>query len=156
MLLSGIALELIFSVLKPAALRLALLIILALPGIYSIVRLHPYQYTYYNSFAGGTRGAFRRFELDYWFTSYHEAALWLNKNAPANSNLGGDGPTYLLEMYLRPDLNLRPKSNPDQQYDYFLSTSRYNEDLTSYPSAKVIHSIERDGAVLTVIKQPSQ
>jgi 4-amino-4-deoxy-L-arabinose transferase-like glycosyltransferase len=156
MLLSGLALEPIFSALKPAALRFVLLIVLALPGIYSIVRLHPYQYTYYNSFAGGNRGAFRRFELDYWFTSYHEAALWLNKNAPANSKIGGDGPTYLLDAYLRPDLNLRPKSNLDEQYDYFLSTSRYNEDLTSYPSAKVIHSIERDGAVLTVIKQPSQ
>ena len=40
-------------------------------------------------------------------------------------------------------------------YDYFISTSRYNQDLTSYPKAKVIYSVERAGAVLAVIKQLS-
>jgi hypothetical protein len=132
-----------------------LLLILTFPGIHAIVRLHPYQYIYYNSFVGGTGGALRRFELDYWFTAYSEAALWLNENVPTNATIGGDGPTYLLYSYLRPDLNLLDKSKPGDQYDYFISTSRYNEDLTSYPDAKVIHSIGRDGAVLTVIKQLS-
>ena len=154
-LLSGLALDMIFSILKPAALRFALLIVLAFPGVYAIARLHPYQYIYYNSFMGGTGGALRRFELDYWFTSYREAALWLNKNAPANANFGGDGPTYLLEPYLRSDLKLQPTSDPGEPYDYFISTSRYNQDLTSYPDAKVIYSVERDGAVLAVIKQLS-
>jgi hypothetical protein len=93
--------------------------------------------------------------LDYWFTSYREAALWLNKNAPANAKIRGDGPTYLLEPYLRPDLKLQPTGNPGEPYDYFISTSRYNQDLTSYPDAKVIYSVERDGAVLAVIKQLS-
>jgi hypothetical protein len=154
-LLSGLALDLIFSSLKPVALRFALLILLAFPGIHAIVRLHPYEYVYYNSFASGPRGAFRRFELDYWATSYHEAALWLNKNAPAKAKIGGDGPTYLVDMYLRPDLQLQEKNHPNEQYDYFISTSRYNEDLTSYPDAKVIYSVGRDGAVLAVIKQLS-
>jgi hypothetical protein len=154
-LLSGLALDMFFSILKPALLRLILLLILAFPGIYAIVRLHPYQYIYYNSFTGGTGGALRRFELDYWFTSYHQVALWLNTNVPANANVGGDGPTYLLEQYLRPDLTLQPASNPNQPYDYFISTSRYNQDSTSYPDAKVIYSVERDGAILAVIKQLS-
>lgn len=154
-LLAGLALDDILFILKPTALRLALLLILTYPGIHAIVRLHPYQYVYYNSFVGGTGGALRRFELDYWFTAYSEAALWLNENVPANATIGGDGPTYLLYSYLRPDLNLLDKSKPGGQYDYFISTSRYNEDLTSYPDAKVIHSIGRDGAVLTVIKQLS-
>lgn len=154
-LLAGLALNFIFSILTPVALRLALLFILAFPGIYAIIRLHPYQYVYYNSLIGGTEGALRRFELDYWFTAYAEAARWLNKNVPANSRIGGDGPTYLLEPYLRPGLKLQDLGNPDKQADYFLSTSRYNQDLTSYPDAKIIHSIERDGAILTVIKQLS-
>ncbi len=154
-LLAGLALDWAFSVLKPTALRLALLIVLAFPGVYAIIQLHPYQYVYYNSFVGGTGGALRKFELDYWFTAYSEAARWLNKNVPANAKIGGDGPTYLLDMYLRSDLKLPDKNNPNEQYDYFTSTSRYNQDLTSYPDTKVIYSIERDGAVLTVIKQLS-
>ena len=154
-LLSGLSLDMIFSILKPAILRLALLLILAFPGIYAIVRLHPYQYLYYNSFMGGTGGALRRFELDYWFTSYREVGLWLNTNVPANAKIGGDGPTYLLEPYLRPDLKLQPASNPNEGYDYFITTSRYNQDSTSYPDAKVIYSVERDGAILAVVKQLS-
>ena len=154
-LLAGLALNSIFSVLRPVALRLTLLLILAFPGIYAIIRLHPYQYVYYNSLIGGTAGALRRFELDYWFTAYSEAARWLNKNVPADARIGGDGPTYLLEPYLQPGLKLQDINNTDKQVDYFISTSRYNQDLTSYPDAKVIHSIERDGAILTVIKQLS-
>jgi len=154
-LLGGLALNSIFSVLRPVALRLTLLLILAFPGIYAIIRLHPYQYVYYNSLIGGTAGALRRFELDYWFTAYSEAARWLNKNVPADARIGGDGPTYLLEPYLQPGLKLQDINNTDKQVDYFISTSRYNQDLTSYPDAKVIHSIERDGAILTVIKQLS-
>lgn len=155
-LLAGFALDYIFTMLKPVALRLVLLVLLAFPGIYAIIRLHPYQYIYYNSFASGPRGAFRKFEMDYWGTSYHEAALWFNKNAPVNAKIIGADPADLLDTYLRADLRLRQKSDPNEQYDYFVSTSRYNEDLTRYPDAKVVYSVERDGAVLAVIKQPPQ
>jgi hypothetical protein len=154
-LLAGFALDLIFSVLKPTVLRLILLIALALPGTYAIVQLHPYQYIYYNSFVGGTGGAFRAFEMDYWFTSYRQSALWLNANVPLNASIGGSGPTNLLYVYLRPDLNRQHTSTGDEQYDYFVSTSRYNEDLTLHPDANVIYSLARDGAVLAVIKQLS-
>jgi hypothetical protein len=41
-----------------------------------------------------------------------------------------------------------------EHYDYVVSTSRYNLDLTSYPVARVVHTISREGAVLAVIKQP--
>ena len=38
-----------------------------------LVRIHPYQYVYYNAFAGGVRGAFCQYEYDYWGMSYPEA-----------------------------------------------------------------------------------
>ena len=152
-LLAGLALDWIYSRLQPVALRLALLLALALPGIYAIVQLHPYQYVYYNSLAGGTGGASRKFELDYWLTSYHEAALWLNENAPANAKVGANGPAYLLAPYLRRDLSPQLSNNPDENYDYFVNTSRYNQDLTFYPAARVVYSIERHGAVLAAVKQ---
>jgi hypothetical protein len=40
----------------------------------TMFRIHPYQYAYYNSLAGGLRGAAGRYELDYWATSYKELA----------------------------------------------------------------------------------
>ena len=45
---------------------------LALPVIEQ-VRLHPYQYTYFNSIAGGVAGADERYMLDYWGLSFKEA-----------------------------------------------------------------------------------
>ncbi|MEP6896229.1 MAG: hypothetical protein ABI986_11540, partial [Chloroflexota bacterium] len=53
--------------------RAVLLLALIAPGILGIIQLHPYEYTYYNSFVGGTSGAFRNYETDYWLTCYKEA-----------------------------------------------------------------------------------
>lgn len=39
-----------------------------------MVRLHPYQYTYYNRFAGGVAGARGRYMLDYWGLSLTQAS----------------------------------------------------------------------------------
>jgi Dolichyl-phosphate-mannose-protein mannosyltransferase len=45
----------------------------ALPAI-EFVRLHPYQYTYFNHIAGGVAGADDRYMLDYWGLSLKQAA----------------------------------------------------------------------------------
>jgi hypothetical protein len=42
--------------------------------------LHPYEYTYFNRLiAGGMGQANQRFEMEYWGTSFREAADWLNE-----------------------------------------------------------------------------
>jgi hypothetical protein len=42
--------------------------------------LHPYEYTYFNRLiAGGLEQANQRFEMEYWGTSFREAANWLNE-----------------------------------------------------------------------------
>lgn len=136
--------------------RIWLIALAVLPGLVGIVRLHPYEYIYYNSFVGGERGAFRRFELDYWGISYREAAAWLNENAPPGANVWVEGPAHLLHMYLRQDLNLYSAYEAEraERYDFVVATSRYDLDLIAYPQAPIVYRIERDGAVLTVIKQP--
>lgn len=136
--------------------RAVLIALAMLPGLVGILRLHPYEYIYYNTFIGGERGALRRFELDYWGISYREAAGWLNENAPPGANVWVEGPAHLLHMYLREDLNLYSTYEAEraEQYDFVVATSRYDLDLVSYPTAPVVYSIERGGAVLTVIKRP--
>jgi hypothetical protein len=49
---------------------------LALPVIH-MVRLHPYQYAYFNPLAGGVAGARDRYMLDYWGLSFKQAAQGL-------------------------------------------------------------------------------
>ena len=43
----------------------------------TLVRLHPYENLSYNALVGGFPGAFRRYDLDYWFNSMPEAIRML-------------------------------------------------------------------------------
>jgi hypothetical protein len=151
-LLTGLA----FQKLRQPALQAAIIGLLALPGILGGIQLHPYEYIYYNSFIGGVHGAFRKFEMDYWGTSYREAADYLNQVAPANDTVWVEGPAHLLQLYARPDLKIYStyEATRADHYDYVVAISRYNLDLTSYPDAPVVHAIQRDGSTLTVIKSP--
>ena len=144
----------VFEKVKWRIWQIALIALVVLPGLISIIRLHPYEYVYYNTFIGGEAGALRRFELDYWGTSYREAADWLNESAPLEANVWVDGPAHLLDMYLREDLNLYSTYEAEraEQYDYVVSTTRYDLDLKSYPDAEIVYSIERGGGLLAVIK----
>jgi hypothetical protein len=133
-----------------------LILLLITPGIVSIIKLHPYEYTYYNSLTGGLGGAFRKFELDYWGTSYRELALELNRLASPKSTVWVEGPTHLLDMYARPDLRLYSTYEAERadHYDYVVTLSRLQADQLVYPNAPVIFSVTREGAVLAVIKKP--
>ena len=136
------------------------LLILAavLPGILGGAHLHPYEYIYYNSLAGGVHGAEHRFELDYWGTSYRQAALELNRLARPNADLWVEGPAHLIETYARPDLRIYSTYESDRldHYDYVVALARYGMDLKSHPEAEVIYSVTRDGAVLSVVKKAEQ
>ena len=44
-----------------------------------MVELHPYEYIYYNAFAGGVAGAAGRYDLDYWGLSLAEATRDLER-----------------------------------------------------------------------------
>ncbi len=146
----------VFEKIKRPALQAILIGVLVLPGIIDGAQLHPYEYIYYNRFIGGVQGAYRRFELDYWGTSYRAAAEWLNQNAPANAPIWVEGPTHLLQLYVRPDLKIFStyEAERSDHYDYVVATTRDNVDQQSYPEAAILYQITREGAVLTVIKQP--
>jgi len=63
---------------RPAAVAAGLAILLGLLApIAGMVRLHPYQYAYFNWFAGGTRAADDRFMLDYWGLALKQASQQL-------------------------------------------------------------------------------
>jgi hypothetical protein len=78
---TGFVFEFLIDYITSLWLCAALILALLLPGIFSIVQLHPYQYTYYNSFIGGTKGASRQYETDYWLTCY--MTLWMNLTRPS-------------------------------------------------------------------------
>lgn len=148
--------SLVFEKIRQIPLQAALIALAVLPGLVGIVRLHPYEYMYYNTYIGGEKGAFRRFELDYWGTSYRKAADWMNEHANPGANVWVDGPAHLLEMYLQDGFHLFSSYEEERadHYDYVVSPTRYNLDLNSYPEAHIVHRVEKNGVPLAVIKQP--
>ena len=50
-----------------------------------MVRLHPYEYTYFNRLAGGVAGAHGRYMLDYWGLSFKQASQGLPPSSPSGT-----------------------------------------------------------------------
>ncbi len=153
----GVALEVLFPRMKREWLKTLFLGVLILPGLYADVTLHPYQYIYYNSFVGGEAGAFRKFEFDYYGTSYREAARYVNQVAPLGAAVViTPGAFAIFAEYARPDLKMSGLSDlrPDTHYDFIVLDSNNNEDLTVCPSIRPVKTIAREGAILAVVKAP--
>lgn len=150
-LLAGLGMEVLLARLTKPALRLSLAGLLILPGLLAGVRLHPYQYIYYNSFAGDVNN---RFELDYWAISYRQAMEYVNSVAPANSNIMVAGPGQAAELYAREDLTVLSDDAPTTEtFAYAIVTTRYDFDSRLYLNGEIVYVIERDGAALSVVKR---
>jgi hypothetical protein len=82
--------------------------------------------------------------------------LELNKIALPNSTVWLEGPTHIFETYSRPNMKIYSTYEVERadHYDYVVTLSRHQDDLSVYPNAPVIFSVTRDGAVLAVIKKP--
>ncbi|MDR0712303.1 MAG: phospholipid carrier-dependent glycosyltransferase [Prevotellaceae bacterium] len=62
----------------------ALPLLLLLSPIAFIVRNHPYEYVYFNRFAGGIKAAFGSYEMDYYYHSTREASEWIKTDVAKN------------------------------------------------------------------------
>ena len=156
-ILVGLALEQIKSVLKKPIFFVLVLVFLSMPGWLASFHLYPYQYIYYNSFIGGPQGAFRRYETDYWMTSFREATAYVNSVAPENARLIVWGAVDSASRYARPDLIVDPykgaRFDPITGYDFAIITSRGERDARAYGDAKNIFLVEKDGVTMSVVKK---
>ena len=144
------------QLIQPVWLRAGLILILLLPGLVGIVQLHPYEYTYYNSFIGGTDRAFRQFETDYWLTCYKEAVEGLDQTLDEPINLYVHREAYIAGYYADENITiheLRGALNNVKPGDYVLINTRTNEDRRVFKGAPPILQIARGDAVFCIIKR---
>jgi len=131
-------------------------LVLLAPGIYEAARLHPYEYTYYNSFIGGTAGAFRHYETDYWLTCYKEAVEQLNQIGTQPIRLYVHREAEVAQPYAAQNLTVLDERGAEDQIrtgDYVLVNTRTNEDQRTFRDAPTILSIGRAGATFCVVKE---
>ncbi len=131
---------------------------LLLTGV-DMVRLHPYQYIFFNRlFAGGLKTASRSYETDYWGASYKEGVEWLVAHYPVQpghrpkvaSCLHPVSTSYFLPRdrfeFVGSYHGDRPLSG---RPDIFLATTRWGCDQNG--TGRVLHTVTRMGAPLLFV-----
>ena len=153
---TGFAFDFLIDYIDSSWLYAGLMFLLLVPGILGMLRLHPYEYTYYNSFIGGTGGAFRQYETDYWLTCYKEAAEALNQELTRPVNLYVHREAYIADYYANKNLavhELRGAMDQVLPGDYVLVNTRTNEDRRLFKDASPVLQIGRGNAIFCEIKQ---
>lgn len=147
----------------PHRATVAVAVLLLASSLPRMVRLHPYQYTYYNAFVGGTRGASDTYETDYWLFSYAALARWVADHPCATGRpprilLAGDrnavspAAAYLPEGsrlgFIREPTTL---SKLPDYYDYYIATTRYALDV-NFPQTPIVTYEGREGAIFAIVR----
>jgi hypothetical protein len=149
------ALELLLRRLSRLWMWLALAFFVLAPGVAGIVILHPYEYSYFNSFVGGTGGAFRHYETEYWLTCYKESVEHLNDMVSEPIRLFVHREAAVAAPYAAPHVTVleeRGSKQTIQAGDFILVNTRTNEDLRTFRDAPEILNVGRAGATFCIIK----
>jgi hypothetical protein len=136
-------------------LALALTAILAALAVADAVRLHPYQYLYFNrSVAGGLAGASRDYELDYWGATGREAVAWVVQNVPVlpgtTITVGTTADRSTAEHWVASDPAARGRFSfaEVEPPDLRLATTRW---YAHRATGRVLHVVERMGVPLLYV-----
>jgi hypothetical protein len=131
-----------------------LVIILGLaPGIWGIVQLHPYEYSYFNSLAGGISGAYEHFEEDYWCLSLKEAMDFVNVAEPYGGVVRVLGSVQSAAPFARGDLRRNGLRSPIPTADMVVVCPVEPPRTWDNSGFKIIHEVTRGRAVLTEVWQ---
>ncbi|HIJ02257.1 TPA: hypothetical protein HA363_06410 [Candidatus Woesearchaeota archaeon] len=85
---------------------LVCVLLLYLPTIITLTKLHPYESSYFNELVGGTQGAVGKFRISYWGEPIKYGIEWLNQNAATGSSINVIEAPHIAKYYIRKDLRL--------------------------------------------------
>jgi hypothetical protein len=163
--LATLAMEWVRRRVRPQLVQALLAGVIVLPGVVALVRLHPYEYGYFNELVGGVRGAYGQFISDYWCTSLREAMQYVNEYAPPSAEIavsGGSAETSLKGPednaipFARSDLSLRDATDMavDQEFKPVLILGCGWTTIAQgfFPDAPIVWTVQREGVPLTIVK----
>jgi hypothetical protein len=135
----------------------AVCVLLSMNTIFTLCALHPYQYLYYNHFAGENfKQAQRKWEADYWSSSLIEATKILEQHVDAEAIPKNNGLAYSVAVCAEA---FQGQAYLDERFkitenwvtaDFFMSSTNMNCDKVL--QGEVIGIVERLGAPLAVVK----
>ncbi len=122
---------------------------------YTYIKLHPYEYTYFNIFTNGIKGADKQFETEFWGSSTKELADWINNGNKkidfVDKKIGVYGSVSAMEYYNN-DLHLNMTVlgyEKNKEYDYISCWYRWYgcEGI----KGKIVYQVKRDGVVFNTL-----
>jgi len=124
-----------------------------------MVRLHPYQYVYFNRLvAGGLPAAVGRYETDYWLASYKEGVEWVcghySRSVVREPILVGGNRLVPFSRYLddpRCGAGFFRAVSPEDKPNVLLVSTSAGRDHGR--AGRVIHVVERMGAPLLLVDE---
>ena len=160
--------DIIASAVKIKAIQL-LLVLLPLAGLAEplswMIRNHPNEYVYFNQFVGGIKGAYGKYETDYYGNVVKQATEWLLKNEPLNFNKAvvvaiNNEPLNASYYSQKVTDSIQWQWTRDMEWykgkwDYAIYTTRtltpHQLATGQFPPKEAIHVIEADGVPLAAI-----
>jgi dolichyl-phosphate-mannose-protein mannosyltransferase len=127
----------------------------------TLVRLHPYEYLFYNPLVGGLEGASRRYDLDYWFSSMPEALSMLETYLRRSEPVEAGGPAQIYSVAVCGERlpfektvklpQLRWDFKPEwEQSEFFIAPTHMNCDGDL--NGEIIGTVERLGVAIAYVK----
>ena len=127
----------------------------------TLVRLHPYENLSYNALVGGLEGAFRRYDMDYWFNSMPEAIHLLEAYLRTEKPLDETQPLKIYSVAVCGERLTfdRTVTIPQLQWDFrpawedsdfFIATTQMNCDRDL--DGEIVGTVERFGVPIAYVK----
>jgi len=167
-LLAALGFSEFFSVIKKNWTKFLLILtvlILAIHPVKFMIANHPYYYLYFNPFVGGLKGAYGKYETDYYYHSMRKGTEWLinylNEVQPKrNIRVGGNFPIqWFFRYYPNIDFSyFQYTDRSSKNWDYAIVGNSYihPEQLRNglWPPENAIHTVYADGVpICTVLKR---
>lgn len=153
----------------PQVCSIALIGILLFLPFSHMLRNHPHEYIYFNELIGGIKGAYGKYDTDYYYNSLKNSIEWFKKNVELpkdRQTIIMTNMSFALEQAFKKDTNVkvlysRYYEKYSKDWDYAILANEY---ITPYqlqhglfPPPGSIYSPTVDGyAVGTVIKRPDK
>lgn len=146
----------------------ALLALTMIDSAVFLVRNPAYPYVYFNPFAGGIKGAYGYFELDYWGASVKQAVEALEKEGILSvdmsdtvtiaSNFSHATSVYTKKYGAMVKVNyVRWRQRNDQPWDYGIFVNRFVDGSYLqngyWPTSKTIKTIDANGVPVAIIEK---
>lgn len=119
--------------------------------IKDMIQLHPYEYTYFNEVVGGLKGAYGKFELDYWGEANGEATKWIRNRVdtlPGTISVYVCGDSYSVMYYFSKNMTFE---NDYKKANYVVCWERFGDNKKV--KGKLVYTVKRQGVPLVHVYQ---